>query len=158
MFIPDGLIFRSFPVRLAVSAEEKRALRSFVRTLSGRVAGSRAFTCLIADDSELRRLNRTFLGHNYPTDVLSFPSADHNLLGEMIISIERAQAQAAEFGHTRLDEIRILMLHGLLHLIGMDHEADSGEMAAAEQRWRNELDLPVTLIARSAEPAASLLS
>jgi probable rRNA maturation factor len=67
----------------------------------------------------------------------------------MAISADRAEAQAAEFGHTRTDEIRILMLHGLLHLAGMDHEHDSGEMACAEQRWRSELKLPEPLIART---------
>ncbi len=67
----------------------------------------------------------------------------------MAISADRAEAQAVEFGHTRMDELRILMLHGLLHLAGMDHEHDSGEMARAERKWRAELNLPEPLIART---------
>ena len=104
---------------------------------------------MLTDDAELHRLNHAFLHHDYPTDVLSFPS--HNglgQLGEMAISIERAALQAREFGHPRIDEIRILMLHGLLHLGGMDHESDRGEMARAEAAWRSEFGLPETLIGR----------
>ena len=58
------------------------------------------------------------------------------LLGEMAISVERAAEQAAEFGHPFSEEIKILMLHGVLHLLGMDHEKDRGAMARAEKRWR----------------------
>ncbi len=143
------VLFRELPTNLTFSAEEKRRLRAFARTAGARIANRRAFTCVISDDSELQLLNRKFLGHNYPTDVLSFPVGGDSL-GEMIISAERAEAQAAEFGHTRLDEIRILMLHGLLHLAGMDHERDRGEMACAENKWREELGLPLPLIARRA--------
>lgn len=145
-----SLLLRELPSHLKFSAEEKRTIRAFARTAAGRVLNGRAFTCVISDDNELRRLNRDFLGHDYATDVLSFPNSEAgNDLGEIIISAERAEAQAAEFGHDRVDEIRILMLHGLLHLAGMDHEADHGEMARAENRWREELGLPVALIARS---------
>ncbi len=110
---------------------------------------------MIADDTELRRLNYSFLGHDYATDVLSFPShSSAGELGELAISAERAEAQASEFGHNRIDEICILMLHGVLHLSGMDHEQDRGQMAKAEQKWREELGLPVTLIARTARRRA----
>ncbi len=144
------LLFGAIPVQLKVSAPEKRALAKFAGELVARVAGGRTFVCMIAGDRELRRLNAEFLGNDYPTDVLSFPSLQlSGDLGEMAISIERAEAQALEFGHTRLDEIRILMLHGLLHLTGLDHEADRGEMARAERQWRGEFNLSKTLIARS---------
>ena len=69
-------------------------------------------------------------------------------LGEIAISHHRAAAQAADFGHALEDEIRILMLHGLLHLLGMDHETDRGAMRRAETRWRRRLGLPVGLIER----------
>ena len=59
-------------------------------------------------------------------------------LGEIAISSERAAAQAAEFGHTWLEEVKILMLHGMLHLAGLDHERDGGKMAREEKRWRRE--------------------
>lgn len=152
---PSTLLFRELPSKLKLSGEEKRALRAFARAISSRVAGGRAFTCVISDDKELRELNRNFLGHDYATDVLSFPSeqSDHDPanhdLGEIIISMERAEAQAAEFGHSRIAEIRILMLHGLLHLTGLDHEQDRGEMAEAEDKWRSEFGLRASLISRS---------
>lgn len=144
------LLFRELPPHLKFSAEEKRRLKAFARTASSRVVNRRSFTCVISHDNELRQLNRAFLGHDYPTDVLSFPAGDtDSQLGEIIISAERAEAQAAQFGHGRLDEIRILMLHGLLHLAGMDHERDRGEMGRAENEWRQELGLPSALIARA---------
>jgi probable rRNA maturation factor len=143
------VLFGALPERLKFTTEEKRALKQFARALARRVAGGHAFTCLITDDAELRRLNSEFLGHDYATDVLSFPALSANgSLGEIAISAERAEAQAQEFKHSRLEEVRILMLHGLLHLTGLDHEQDRGEMAQAETKWRTELRLPATLIAR----------
>ncbi len=152
---PDGssnaeLLFRGVPAQLRFSVEEKRTLKEFASTLSSRVATGRGFTCLLTNDAALRDLNHRFLGHDYATDVLSFPSNDAGgHLGELAISLERARAQALEFGHSLIEEIRTLMLHGLFHLMGMDHENDSGEMAAAEGKWRVELALPGTLIARA---------
>lgn len=149
--MPDGstLLFGAIPAQLNFSAEDKRVLRSFVRAVSRKVAGGSAFTCLITDDRELKHLNNHFLGHNYPTDVLSFPAAHPNgNLGEVAISAERAAAQAQEFRHSIVDEIRILMLHGVLHLTGMDHQRDHGEMQRAEETWRAEFGLPMSLIAR----------
>lgn len=142
------LLFRELPSHLKFSAGEKRELRAFARKAASRLGDRRAFTCVLSDDNELRALNRQFLGHDYATDVLSFPGSNGDL-GEIIISAERAQAQAAEFGHNRVDEIRILMLHGLLHLSGMDHERDNGAMARAEKKWRDEFGLPNSLIART---------
>lgn len=149
------VLFRALTADVSFSPQDKRAIRSFARTLGARVSNSRPFTCVISDDAELRRLNNSFLGHDYPTDVLSFPShASVGQLGELILSAERAAAQAAEFGHNRLAEVCLLMLHGVLHLCGMDHEHDRGEMASAEQKWRQELGLPATLIARAARRRA----
>ena len=144
------LLFREFPLHLKFSPEEKRAIKAFARIASKRVVNRRGFTCVISDDRELRTLNATFRGHDYATDVLSFPIGESEQgLGEIIISAERAEAQAAEFGHGRVDEIQILMLHGLLHLVGMDHETDRGEMARVEDKWREELGLPSSLISRA---------
>jgi len=100
-------------------------------------------TCLITTDKELRSLNRKFRGKDYATDVLSFPAED------IAISFDRAAAQAAERGHKVEDELRILILHGLLHLAGMDHETDSGAMERAEVKWRKRLGLPTGLIERA---------
>ncbi|MBV9760103.1 MAG: rRNA maturation RNase YbeY [Acidobacteriaceae bacterium] len=151
----SSVLFGAIPKDLDLSRADKRVLRQFVRNLRHRVTGGSAFTCLITDDEELRRLNREFLGRDYPTDVLSFPGAsDSGSLGDIAISSERAKEQALEFGHGRLDEIRVLILHGVLHLTGMDHERDGGEMDRAERRWRAEFDLPSTLIARASSLAS----
>lgn len=107
---------------------------------------------LLSDDLALRRLNRRFRGKNKATDVISFPAppeiaARH--AGDLAISVETARRQAEEQGHSLRDEIRVLLLHGLLHLSGMDHETDKGEMAGREAELRKELRLPVGLIARA---------
>lgn len=156
---PDGstLLFGAIPAELKFSSQQKQTLKRFAQKLSIQVAGRRAFTCLITDDRELQRLNKQFLGCDYATDVLSFPAAaGAPVLGEIAISIERAAAQARDFGHSPIDEIRILMLHGVLHLTGMDHESDDGEMAEAERKWAEELELPHTLIGRASAEAARL--
>lgn len=128
----------------------QRSLHEFAEILRTKVARKRAFTCLIAGDMELLRLNKQFRKKKYPADVLSFPSGTlTGELGEMAISADRALDQAAEFGHGVGDEIRILMLHGVLHLMGYDHETDNGEMARVEARWRKTLGLPLSLTERA---------
>ena len=124
-------------------------LRQFLERLTTLVTRGRSIACLITDDAEVRRLNKRFRGKNAATDVLSFPSGGGNgFAGDLAISADRAKAQADEHGHAIDDELRILMLHGALHLAGMDHETDSGEMALAEARWRKRLGLPSGLIER----------
>jgi probable rRNA maturation factor len=106
---------------------------------------------LLSDDSTLRRLNKSFRGKNKSTDVLSFPTPPeiaHAQAGDLAISLETAARQAAIYGHSLRDEVRILVLHGLLHLSGLDHEIDNGEMAAREAILRRQLRLPNTLIER----------
>ncbi len=139
-------------------------LKNFALALSEKSGHAGTFTCLITGDREMRRLNRDFLGNDYATDVLSFPASlaveqaagapvgqalPPVNLGEMAISLERAKVQAAEFGHTYFDELCVLLLHGFLHLTGLDHARDRGAMARAERKWRAELGLPPTLIART---------
>lgn len=124
-------------------------LRNFAQVLVDQVSGGRQFHCLLTDDRELQRLNRDFLGHDYPTDVLSFPSGmGGGFAGEIAISTNRAAEQADEFGHSASEEIKVLMLHGVLHLLGMDHENDRGAMARVEKRWRKQFGLPTSLIER----------
>jgi len=126
-------------------------VRALARELSRRVAGGRAFTCLVTGDAELRRLNRQFLDRDYPTDVLAFPSGGlppAPSLGDIAISASRAAAQARRLGHPLEEEVGILMLHGLLHLLGFDHERDGGRMARVEARWRRVLGLPAGLTER----------
>jgi probable rRNA maturation factor len=128
----------------------RKDVMDFARLLSAEVANGRPFECLITDDRELQRLNREFLQHDYPTDVLSFPSGENEgPLGEIAISTDRAIEQAAAYGHEPIDEVRILMLHGVLHLLGYDHEADRGEMARAERKWRRKFQLPEALTERA---------
>ncbi len=124
-------------------------LKAFAARVESEVAGGRSFTCLLAGDAELERLNREFLHHDYATDVLAFPSpGPDGFLGEIAISVDRAREQAEAYGHALEDEIGILLLHGVLHLLGMDHARDRGRMARAERRHREELGLPAGLIER----------
>jgi len=106
----------------------------------------------------LRRLNREFRGKDKATDVLSFPAAEEmveEFAGDLAISLDTARRQAAAHGHTLRDEVRVLLLHGLLHLDGMDHEIDDGEMAAKEAELRTRLRLPNNLIARATKTRKS---
>ncbi len=130
------------------SRKSRRAeLRAFWREIASTVGQGRGMTCLVTTDAELRRLNREFRKKDYSTDVLSFPSSGADA-GEIAISWDRAETQATEMKHSVDDELRVLMLHGALHLIGMDHETDAGEMGRAEARWRKKFGLPVGLIGR----------
>ena len=168
MSSPEGssVTFRRVPPTL-----RRAPIQRFAGTLQKEVVKNRSFDILITGDAELRRLNRDFRGKDYPTDVLSFPAAlpsaprgpqsepqrppseprplgSGAFLGDIAISLGRARAQAREFGHAIEQEIQILMLHGVLHLMGHDHETDSGAMARAEKRWRARLGLPNGLIER----------
>ena len=130
----------------------KAALTRFLNRARKLVGLSGDVEVLLTTDAELKRLNRTFRNKNKPTDILSFPtppeiSAHH--AGDLAISLETAARQATQHGHTLPEELRILILHGLLHLSGMDHETDSGEMAARESTLRATLKLPSSLIFRT---------
>jgi probable rRNA maturation factor len=127
----------------------RRPLGEFLRSAASLVTPGRPVTCLLTDDRELQALNRNFRHNDSPTDVLSFPFSGGASGGELAISLDRAAEQAAGFGHAVEDELRILMLHGLLHLAGMDHETDRGQMARAEARWRKRLKLPPGLTERA---------
>ena len=129
----------------------RRDLRMFLRRTAEQVVGRRQVNCLITGDAQLRALNREFRGKDSPTDVLSFPAAEGG--GEIAISLDTAVRQAAELGHCAEQELRILILHALLHLAGMDHETDSGEMRRAEARWRRRLGLVKGLIERAPREA-----
>ena len=108
-----------------------------------------AVEILVAGDRELRALNRRFRRQDRPTDVLSFPAADNCLAGDIAISATTARRNARRFGHPLADELKVLILHGMLHLAGYDHERDGGEMARREERLRRALGLPVALIGRA---------
>lgn len=101
---------------------------------------------LITGNSRVQELNRRFRRKNKPTDVLSFPRAEG---GDIAISFEIARENARLYGHTFTDELKVLILHGMLHLAGYDHESDNGRMAVREGRLRAQLKLPITLIERT---------
>ena len=113
----------------------------------------------VISDAAMARLNGAFRDTPRPTDVLSFPaepSTRHGKaprhLGDLAIARGVAARQARQHGHSLAIELRILALHGLLHLLGYDHEADRGQMARMEQRLARRAGLPVGLSARPASP------
>ena len=111
-----------------------------------------AVTILVTSSRELRRLNHRFRGKDKPTDVLSFPAemmSRGRFAGDVAISADIAAQNARRFGHSPAEEVKVLALHGLLHLAGYDHEADNGIMAKREGRLREQLGLPVALIERN---------
>jgi probable rRNA maturation factor len=113
---------------------------------------------LVTSSAEMKSLNRRFRAKDKPTDVLSFPpgpDAPKQFAGEIAISAEIASQNARSLGHSAAEEIKILVLHSLLHLRGYDHECDNGEMARREQQLRAKLRLPSGLIERSHPPMAS---
>lgn len=142
--------------RKNIAGASERALARFV-SRAQRAAGLRGRVDVVVTTSrELRDLNRRFRRKDHPTDVLSFPAAptsDDDFEGDIAISGDIAQDNAKLLGHTAAEELRILALHGLLHLAGYDHERDHGEMARKEARLRRDLNLPETLIARTSSAA-----
>jgi probable rRNA maturation factor len=142
--------------RVSLSAAGLRRFLGRARRAAG-VAGE--VDVLLAGDRTLRRLNRQFRGKDKATDVLSFPAGvstvffgGRELAGDLAISLETAGRQAVRYGHSLEDEVKVLMLHGVLHLAGFDHETDHGEMAACEAELRAKLGLTNNLIARTAKP------
>ena len=127
----------------------QRALTLFA-TKAKRAVGARGeLSIRITSSAEMRKLNLRFRRKNNPTDVLSFPADALELAGDIAISAEIAAANAVQLGHSVDTELKILILHGLLHLAGYDHETDAGEMQAQEARLRRRLNLPVGLIERT---------
>ncbi len=133
----------------------KAGLARFLNRARAAVGIAGEVHVLLADDATLKRLNRRFRGKNKATDVLSFPAGNAGngvgVAGDLAISLETAARQAARFGHSLRDEVRVLLLHGVLHLAGFDHETDSGEMATREAELRRELRVATSLIARAAK-------
>lgn len=144
------MIVIEHPDPALTGAVNKPALARFVTRAKKAAELNGELSILLADDVTLKRLNKQFRGKNKPTDVLSFPAPAEfeDLAGDLAISIDTAQRQADEFSHTLDEELRVLLLHGILHLAGYDHEADSGEMAAKELELRTKLKLVTNLIDR----------
>jgi len=117
---------------------------------------TRNLELILCDDETIRRLNREHRQKDKATDVLSFP-LEGDLpglpLGSLVISVDRVRAVARKLGHTEQEELALLFIHGLLHLLGYDHEIDRGEMRAKEAELIRELGLPESLIIRTEEGA-----
>jgi probable rRNA maturation factor len=109
---------------------------------------------ILCDDPTIAELNRTHRGKAEATDVLSFPlegELEHQPLGAVVISVDHALAKADTLGHTLDEEIALLFIHGLLHLLGYDHETDTGQMRAEEHALLRAFGLPESLIVRTEE-------
>lgn len=139
-------------LRKRVSGLSELALSRFV-TRASRAAHLRGtVNVLVTTSHELRGLNRRFRKKDKTTDVLSFPPMfEQGFAGDIAISADIAVRNAKQLGHTPADEVKILALHGVLHLAGHDHESDKGEMALLERRLRKRLALPVGLIERNVQ-------
>jgi probable rRNA maturation factor len=156
----------------SISKQTKRSARDVelpsARTLARFLAAAQAavrlkgqVTVLLTTDAAIARLNKQFRGKNKATDVLSFPAAGlgaEGMAGDLAISVTTALGQAVEQGHSLSTEIKVLVLHGLLHLAGYDHEADEGQMARREKLLRAKLKLPQGLIERVTEHAEKIPS
>jgi probable rRNA maturation factor len=118
-----------------------------------RAAGLRGLVnIVVTSNTEMKSLNRRFRGKDKPTDVLSFPAApngEKGFAGDIAISADVATQNAHSLGHAPAVEVKILTLHGILHLRGYDHEREHGQMTRREQALRRELHLPVGLIERA---------
>jgi probable rRNA maturation factor len=132
------------------------ALERFLGRARRAVGLRGAVNVLITGSRQLRSLNRRFRGKDKPTDVLSFPAPvdlPKTYAGDVAISADIASQNGERLGHSTAEEVKILVLHGVLHLAGYDHERDNGAMARKEERLRRELRLPVGLIERNRQPA-----
>ena len=141
---------RRFLSRLSSEANRSRS--------GGDVSRSGFAVCLLSD-AGIRRYNKRYRGADYPTDVLSFPAKNGRngssaYLGDILISVETARANARRYGLRLEEEIEVLALHGVLHLLGYDHERDTGEMARVERRWSERLGLPESLTGRAGSRGA----
>ncbi|TAM82810.1 MAG: rRNA maturation RNase YbeY [Acidobacteria bacterium] len=135
------------------------ALREYERQVASVLdLGQRHFNICFVSDEDISRMNSVYRGKAVPTDVLSFPwegegesgpeevfsGEFRNFLGDIVISVATAERNAKSEGHSTAEELRMLILHGVLHLLGYDHEADHGEMKSLELSMRERLNPPAT--------------
>ena len=134
------------PISNSTSAQ---ALSRFATEAQRALALGGEVNVSITSTNQMRSLNRRFRGKNKATDVLSFPSQTPGVAGDIAISLEIAARNADAFGHDLATEVKILILHGMLHLAGYDHEIDDGEMQEREATLRQKFKLPAGLIERT---------
>lgn len=143
-----------FDVDIVISAGVRApGLRRWLADVAPARARGR-MTVAIVPDARVRALNREYRRKDAPTDVLSFPSDESGYLGDVVIAAGVARRQAREAGHSLQTELRVLALHGLLHLLGYDHERDSGRMGRLERRLRRQGGLVEGLIERGGREAS----
>jgi probable rRNA maturation factor len=144
--------------RKPIAELSERALATFVGRARRAARLDGDVHVLVTTNREMRSLNARFRKKDKPTDVLSFPAefpARSAIAGDLAISGEIAAENARLLGHSVASEIKILTLHGVLHLAGYDHEADGGEKARREITLRKSLNLPLSLIERTANQPSS---
>jgi probable rRNA maturation factor len=142
-------------LRKKIAGLSQSTLERFVLRARRAVGLREPVNVLVTNSLEMQSLNLRFLGKDKPTDVLSFPappgerSKARRMAGEVAISADIARENAARLQHAVADEVKILVLHGILHLAGFDHERDHGEMARKESLLRRQLKLEIGLIERA---------
>jgi len=141
-------------LRKRIAGLSSSTLERFVLRARRLVRLRNTVNVLITSSGELRSLNQRFRGANNATDVLSFPAPlvsrqAKRVAGDVAISADIARENASRLGHSVADEVKILVLHGMLHLAGYDHERDNGKMARKESRLRRQLRLEGSLIERA---------
>lgn len=141
-------------LRKKLPGVSERALSRFLTRAERAVGLSGEVNVLVTSSREVRALNRRYRGQDKRTDVLSFPplpTLANDFAGDVAISADIAAQNSRMLGHAAAEEIKILMLHGMIHLAGYDHEKDNGQMARKEDRLRRALGLPGSLIARNGQ-------
>lgn len=124
----------------------------YLEKLANRLS-SKDIELVFTNNDEMQEINKNTRNIDKTTDVLSFPHdntfLDTNFLGSLVINMQLAQEKANELGHSLEDEVSLLFIHGMLHLLGYDHEVDNGEMRELEIKLINEFNLPTSLIVRT---------
>lgn len=147
------IVIEAARVKTAARALGKRDLNRFMASVTEVLGLEGELSVLLTSDERLRALNLQFRAVDKPTDVLSFPAfpdAQGRVQGgDLAISLETASAQAADHGHSLQLEVKVLILHGLLHLAGFDHEHDGGRMRRRESLLRKQFALPAGLVERA---------
>ena len=136
----------------------QRGLSQFLRQARSLLRLPGEVNVMLTSNGQMRTLNRQFRGKDRATDVLSFsapPALASQFSGDIAISVDIAARNASRYGHSLMQELKVLVLHGVLHLAGYDHEQDNGIMARKEDRLRRELGVQNGLIARSGKTARS---
>lgn len=145
--VPDVVII----FEKALRGVDRPGMSRFARQAQKLAGVSGDVDILVAGNRRIRALNRRFRKKNEATDVLSFPRDGG---GDIAISADIALQNAARYRHSAASELKVLVLHGMLHLAGHDHETDNGSMARLENKLRAKLKLPASLIDRTETPAA----